>query len=512
MAGLLSRLFGGAEETRISTSAGSLGYPGRQNVYVPDWELNQAKWPENTFAAYNAQGYLASSLIFRCVQFTANAMGTAPLRVYQSAEDIDRSTAVDDHPLRKLMRQPNLGQSEQTFLTFVGTLLCVTGFAVIEKERNLLGEIIGLWPLRSDWLKPIPRANALPDWEYSIPGKRPKVLKADDVIPLTYADTIDNSPTGMGPLEAALRNIGIADSLTTFIKSFMDRGALPPYVGIASDDPYTAALWSDPAKVKTWRESFRDTFGGTDKSSSGIIIAAGLKEVRPLGYNMDEMAYPDLFALNDNAICQAFGISPIVLNTTSGLEQSSYNNYSSARRSFYEDTMFPLWGRIDDAFTRHLLSEMADMDKFSLAFDVRRVPALKDDVTEAWTRATDAFSAGRISMNTALRHSDLDVIPNGDVYFVPDGVSVIEEGDLKTGAIQQAEAQGDIVSATGIAKVTGKPPHGEKINRGVDSRSASRNVFIDEDGKEWRWVETTDTEGYWIEWKSDDNEACEDED
>ena len=479
MAGFLSRLFG-QEETRIATSAGSLGYPHRQNVYVPDWELNQPKWPENTFAALNAQGYLASSLIFRCVQFTANAMGTAPLRVYQSAENIDRSTAVDDHPLRKLMRQPNLGQSEQTFLTYVGTLLCVTGFAVIEKERNLLGEVIGLWPLRSDWLRPIPRENALPDWEYQIPGKRPKVLNADDVIPLTYADTIDNSPTGMGPLEAALRNIGIGDSLTTFIKAFMDRGALPPYVGITSDDPYTQGMWSTQGEADAFRQKFKDTFSGLENAAGGIVIANGLKDIKELGYDIGRMAYPDLFALNDNAICQAFGISPIVLNTTSGLEQSSYNNYSSARRSFYEDTMFPLWGRIDDAFTRHLLSEMADMDRFSLAFDTSRVPALKDDVTEAWTRATEAFAAGRISMNQANKHSDLDTIPNGDVFFVPDGVSVVQEADLKTGVIQMTEAEGDIKSAKGIAAVTGKPPHGEKLNRGVDSRSADPDDACDD--------------------------------
>jgi hypothetical protein len=76
-------------------------------------------------------------------------------------------------------------------------------------------------------------------------------------------------------------------------------------------------------------------------------------------------------------------------------------------------------------------------------------------------------------MDMFLREVELDTLPDGrgDVYFVPDGVSVIEGKDLRTGAIQKAEAEGDIESATGIAKVTGKEPHKEKINRGVDSRS-----------------------------------------
>ncbi len=467
---VFNSMLGSPEDVRAQTLLGSVGMPGG-NIYVESYLNNHAQYPTKDIFTAN-RGYVNSALIFRCVQYTANAMGRAPLKLYLSTDDTNKSKEDPAHVFRKLIRQPNLGQSEQTFLTFIGVLLCVTGFAVIEKERNQLGEVIGLWPLRSDWLKPIPRQAQLPDWEYGVPGEKPQILPADDVIPLTYADTIDNSPTGIGPLEAALRNMGIGDSLTDFIKGFMDRGAMPMYLAIPDDDPYTKALWSDQATADAFREKFRNRFGGLNKSLD-VAIPVGIKDIKPLGFNIDELAYPELFALNENAICQAFGISPIVVNTSSGLEQSSYNNYSSARRSFYEDTIGPLWGRVDDSFTRHLLYEMADTNTYSISFDTTRIPALKDDVTERWTRATDAFRAGSISMDTFLREVELNTLPDGrgDVYFVPDGVSVIEGKDLATGAIQQAEAEGDITSATAIAKVTGKEPHKEKINRGVASRS-----------------------------------------
>jgi hypothetical protein len=264
--------------------------------------------------------------------------------------------------------------------------------------------------------------------------------------------------------------MGIGDALTDFIKGFMERGAMPMYIAIPNDDPYTQAMWSDQAKVDAYRAGFNQRFGGLHNSVDTAVVP-GIKEIKPIGFNIDELAYPDLFALNENAICQAFGISPIVVNTTSGLQQSSYNNYATARRSFYEDTMVPLWGRIDDAFTRHLLYEMADTNIYSIAFDTSNLPALKDAETERWTRATDALNVAGLTINEFLTEIEHDTVPYGDVYLVPDGVSVIGAEDMETGTIQTVEAEGDIKSAKEIAKVTGKPPHGEKINRGVDSRA-----------------------------------------
>jgi hypothetical protein len=133
--------------------------------------------------------------------------------------------------------------------------------------------------------------------------------------------------------------------------------------------------------------------------------------------------------------------------------------------------MVPIWGRIDDAFTRHLFYEMADTSRFSISFDTSNVPALKDDVTARWARATEALNVAGLTINQFLQEIDKDPLPNGDVYLVPDGVSVIGASDMETGAIQTAEAEGDIKSAEEIAKITGEQPHGEKINRGVDSRA-----------------------------------------
>src|SRR5690606_16354556 len=129
-------------------------------LYTPTWEAGHPKYVGNHIWQSN-HGYTNSALIFRCVQYTANSMGRANLKIYRSPEDTKKSNEDPLHPFRKLIKQPNLGQSEQTFLTFIGILLCVTGFAVIEKERNKLGEIIGLWPLRSDWIRPVPRLGQL---------------------------------------------------------------------------------------------------------------------------------------------------------------------------------------------------------------------------------------------------------------------------------------------------------------------------------------------------------------
>jgi phage portal protein BeeE len=82
---------------------------------LPEFQLGKAVWP-----AYDARlaedAYRKTALILRCLSLIAHAAGTAPLRVYDEANDDEE---VADHPLRRLVRQPNPNQGEALFSRFV---------------------------------------------------------------------------------------------------------------------------------------------------------------------------------------------------------------------------------------------------------------------------------------------------------------------------------------------------------------------------------------------------------
>ena len=349
-------------------------------IIVPKWQQNKPQYLSNDVVSFDREGFRKSPLIFRAAKYVGDAASAAPLRVYK-----ERGTQLKElpkHPFRDLMQRPNPQQGEAQFIALCVLIMQLAGYVVIEKERDRLGNVIGLWPLRPDWLRPKPRDGGAPDWEYRVPGyDQPFQLKAEDVITQTYQDTMDRKPTGIGPLEVALREVGVANSLTDFLKAFLDRGAMPLYFAIPSDDPDIQALWTDQARADAFRAKFRERYGGTDNALD-IGIFGGIKDIKPLGLNFDELAFPQLKDLTDNAICTAFGVSPILLDAKAGLANSTYNNKVEARRGFFEDTMTFLWARLDDAFTRHLLLRHGLL--FTLA-DSRVLPR-----PPRWSRALPA--------------------------------------------------------------------------------------------------------------------------
>src|SRR5690606_32606845 len=271
------------------------------------------------------------------------------------------------------------------------------------------GNVIGLWPLRSDWIRPIPRQQAQPDWEYRIPGEQyPRILNADDVILITYADTPDRSYTGIGPLEILIRETSVVNSLTDFLKVFMDRGALPLYAIIPQDEGPAAAQWKKQETKDAFMAAWRNRYGGMRNAAEPLPMV-GVKDVKRIGLDFNELAYRDLNDLQDAHIATAFGIPPILLGAQVGLDKATYSNYEQARRSFYEDTMTPLWARLDDAFSRHLLNDRDFVSDIELRFDTSSVPALRDDETAAVDRAVKLFTAGIISRHPSQRIAGVDV-------------------------------------------------------------------------------------------------------
>lgn len=374
---------------------------------IPAWQVGKPQWMRPSIERFDQEAYRKVVLAFRCVQYLANATGSAVLRVY----DPDTDEADDSHDLRQLLSNPNPGMGGDRFLSFVAMVAAISGYCVIEKEYDMAGRVIGLYPLRSDWIRPVPRQHDQPDWEYRVPGYRdPFLLPAEDVIPVTWADTPDGSPLGIGPVEIMLREAQISNALTDFLKVFMDRGALPLYAIIPQDEGPGAAQWKKQETRDAFMDLWNERYGQGLTSAVKPLPLAGVKDVKPIGLNFNELAYPQLNALTDARICSAFGIPPVLVGAQVGLERSTFNNNTEMRKSFYEDTMTYLWGRLDDAFTRHLLPEFETRPGWNIQFDTSKIPALQDNQNELWQRSTAAFTAGEISRHQAQRIKGLDPV------------------------------------------------------------------------------------------------------
>lgn len=381
-------------------------------VVVPPYMLGKPQWTTGTPQRYVSEGWGKAPVVFACVLAIADAVSTATIAVKRDTGNGEVEPA-EDTELQLLLNRPNAGMDQAEFLQVVNVIAELSGFCVVEKERNRMGEVIGLWPLRSDWLRPIPRRDSLPAWEYNIPGylENPPILEPEDVFVYTAAPDPNLGYVGTSPLAVAFRELGIENLMTDFLKAFFDRGALPVY-GVIPKQKVTSQEEAD-----AFRSRMMGRYGGALKSAEPMLLT-GIEDVKRLGFDFDELAYPELRALSETQICTAFRVPPILIGVQAGLDASTYSNYGQARRNFFEDVISSKWRRLDGALTRGLVPDFDIDGSLSVEFDTDDVPALQDDEDAKWVRATAALNAGGISTHTYQRIIGLD--PHGpDVIYQP---------------------------------------------------------------------------------------------
>lgn len=451
-----------AAALEMRASAGMTLYPSHQ--------VNRPIWQTGTTQRYVTEGWSRSSVVFACVMALADAVATAPVMVTEDMGD-GQPEPLPGHKLQLLMHRPNPSMDGAEFFQAVVVNAALSGFCVIEKERNGTGEPVALWPLRSDWVKPIPRDQSAPAWEYRVPGRRtPFVLEPEDVIVYTHAPDPNMGYTGTAPMAVAFRELGILNAMTGFLKAFFDGGAVPQY-GIIPRQQISNQEVAD-AFLERVRGKFRETNGGA-------MLLTGVEDIKRIGFNFDEMAYPQLRNLSEISICTAFRVPAVLIGIQAGLDASTYSNYESAFAYFFRTTVTSMWRRLDGAMTRGLVHEFDDNNKISIEFDLSQVDALQEDETALWQRSTAALQAGGISTHTYQRLIGLD--PHGpDVIYQPFSVTPVS---VDTGAKRS------------VLKPTARID--QPATRALPEGRSKRAIAYDGDEHRARWEQRTALTDRW---------------
>lgn len=106
-----------------------------------------------------------------------------------------------------------------------------------------------------------------------------------------------------------------------------------------------------------------------------------------MGSSIGDMEIDSIRDLAESRICSALGVPPILVGAKVGLNTATYSNYAQAKESFWEETLLPLYKRIEDSLNRIILPEMPSIaNTEKIVFDFSEVRALQDDETDLWNR------------------------------------------------------------------------------------------------------------------------------
>lgn len=375
---------------------------------IPQWWTTPSYNPTNFRANYEHR-YRRNELIYACIEKTVKSVSQIDMKVKNARTNVWQT----QHPLELLFNRPNLFMSEYDLWETVLTLQLLAGRAVLEKERNNAGQVIGLWPLRPDWLTPVASPTTMiTGFNYGEPGSEKKAfIPYKDVIDLPLSDPI--SPIlpfqPIAPASIAARVSDTDSQITDFVKLFFEKGGVPP--GLLKTKQKLLE-----SQVTILRRRWRERYGGIQNWLEPAVLDSDA-EYQRIAMTFEEMGFEFLDRRNEARICMIFDIPPIIVGAFVGVEHSTYDNYLTARKAWWQDSLLPRFIQIRERLRIHLVPEFGnDID---IEWDLSGVHALQDDIDLKYRRAKDALTGGGITVNEYRLEIGKSPVPAGNIFLRP---------------------------------------------------------------------------------------------
>ena len=409
----------------------------------------QPQWQLCDYGAYVEEGFNLNAVVYSTVMYKARSMMQVPLRGYTGTRDNPEPLPEDD-PLAMLIARPNPHQGFAEFQAQCEVYLNISGNCYIYVDRKQ-GESVpnAIYALRPDRTFVVPLRKREVGYIYAPEGKPwsdGEAILSKDMMHVKLPnplDPLEGMGQGLSPLSPAARSADVDNSVTHFLKLFFDKGVVLP--GIVSIEGYA----DDPTATRI-KERWKEMYGGYRNWAEEVAVLDKGAKYQRIGLSFDEMGFQTIDERNESRICGPFGVPPILTGTRLGLLRSTYANYETARRAFWEDTLVPELKLFGDEFRYYLQGERSWVD-----YDFSDVPALQKDVPglasaayQMWqmgTPADEAFAA--VGLNIAP-------IPGGDRGYLP--FNLIATGSTQTPRLpepsdQPVEAEDDAEERGGKA-------------------------------------------------------------
>jgi len=391
-----------------------------------EWASADSPW--TTYSASELEAaYSKCELVYACVRMIATS-ATEPERVLLRPGD-EGPDEVLSHPILDCLQRPNEMYDGNLLIQYIVSRLLLTGKSFVLKERNRAGGLLGLWPVPTRRVSFVTgdRSQGEPLLKgYTISnsqGKPNTIVGAKDMLYLWFPDP-RNVHDGLGPLQAALHSYQLDAEQQDYLIEMLTNLKVPG-LSIAVPTPLSPA---NRAEVK----ASLDDQTGKGKRGKPLVIE-GSDATITLHNPLADLDMPGLNMLTESRICAAFGVPPILIGARAGLEKSTYANYATARRSFWQETMVPLLKALDSALTRSLLQ---DEGEEGLYFETKidGVKALQEESNITAERAARLYAGGVVTRNEARKLVGFQPDDSGNIYSEPVSAmhySVDEEPDAQ---------------------------------------------------------------------------------
>jgi HK97 family phage portal protein len=345
--------------------------PDETSITLTTQGTGFAELPDVNYSNYASEGYEKNELIFACIREISTSASEAP--AYACRINTEPKEFVDSGILYDLLETPNHYQTRYELIESIITFLQITGNAYIYKERGT-GGLTAIYCLRPDRIKIVPNRH----YEYEIDGKVYNI-PLEDIGHIKFPNPTDDH-YGLSPLQPLARIVNLDLDATDFTRTFYRNAGVPS--GLLK----LKRKITNKDEANRIRTAWRSQFQGV-RNWHRIAILDDDASYEKMGSGLNDMEIDNIRDLSESRICSALGVPPILVGAKVGLKTATYSNYAQAKESFWEETLLPLYRRIEDSLNRIIIPEIPNItNREKIVFDFSEVRALQDDETAVWER------------------------------------------------------------------------------------------------------------------------------
>jgi len=371
----------------------------------------------NLYGAHNLTGEtvteqsaLSYSAVFYAISLISGTVGSLPLHLMQQRGK--SKVLATEHPLYRILHTaPNPYMNAMQLRECLMAHVLAWGNGYCEIVRNTIGDVVALWPIGPDRVKPEMDDGKLV-YRVTIPNSGEQVLLPRGRV-LHVAGLGFDGFLGYSVVAMARKSLGLGMAMETYGARFFGNGTHP---GVIVSHP---AQLSAQAHANL-KQSLTDAYSGLGNAHRLMLLEDGMK-VEKISIPNNDSQFLESRQFQIPEVARWFNLPPHKLKD---LSKSSFNNIESEQISFVTDSILPWLIRCEQSFQQQLLTPSEQ--KRGLYFKHIVEGLLRGDAKSRGEFYASMFMIGGMSINEIREKEDLDPIDGGDIHLVPMNMVTVE--------------------------------------------------------------------------------------
>lgn len=358
-------------------------------------------------ATIRALGFNKHPVVHACIRVVADIVAAVPFVVLREKGDY-QTRVPDDHPLQRLLDYPGPRMTARAMRARLAVDYLGYGNAMFQMERPAPGRLpLGLRSINPESLQSVwvdqegdPRRYDYGNWAgviVQVPVE--DVLHFRDLdMPRPFFPDVFGFPRGA----TAIASMTADNEATSYVRQVVTNDGTPTFAVLLSDE----ATQDDATAMQ---DRYRARVVDRGKRGTPAFFGA-VRDIKPLGFTLRDLEFPDLRRVSREDICAAYGVDPRMIGIASATSDAGLSGaqYVEARARLVQHTIEPMLTAIEDELNHWLAPEYGDV---WVAFDHDVMRDLVEDDTATSTRVQAEFKIGLRTWEESRRALKLSPLP-----------------------------------------------------------------------------------------------------